>query len=500
MDKKLKVAAYGRVSTNSKQQSHSFDNQSDYWNKKLAEDSRYEYVGLYADKGISGKYMKYRPQMLAMLDACGCGKINMIFTKSVQRFARNTIELLEVVRELRDMNIAVYFEKENINTLTAESELYLTIAAAVAEEDLNRYGQNIAWTIQDRFEKGDISVVGIRMLGYETRNKKLHIIPSEAAVVQQMFELYSTGNYSTRQMAKLLNSRGYRTVKGNEWSSQTILGILTNEKYKGDALLYKRININGQQLINRGLRDMLYVENSHNAIISKELWDKVHDVLDKKGNKKLRGGTIDNYSFTGLITCPICGKSYIHKINNAGTKYACPIWRCKTQLTYGKNSCSNTGIKDSILKEKFIEAYNEFIESKRFGEINSETEQQLKKLINDENELIALHVKGLISKIDLENERVELRKQRIILERQINEYRQSHIKNLELKLITEFDEELVGRVIKQVTIRDWIITFEFYNGIKISRQYTNGPSGNQKGWKEKKRLKEAQEQNGNGNQ
>ena len=254
MDRKLKVAAYGRVSTNSKQQSHSFDNQSDYWNKKLAETPRYEYVGLYADKGISGKYMKYRPQMLAMLDACRCGKIDMIFTKSVQRFARNTIELLEVVRELRDMNIAVYFEKENINTLTAESELYLTIAAAVAEEDLNRYGQNVAWTIQDRFEKGDISVVGIRMLGYETRNKKLHIIPSEAAVVQQMFELYSTGNYSTRQMAKLLNSRGYRTVKGNEWSSQTILGILTNEKYKGDALLYKRININGQQLINRGLR------------------------------------------------------------------------------------------------------------------------------------------------------------------------------------------------------------------------------------------------------
>ena len=244
---------------------------------------------------------------------------------------------------------------------------------------------------------------------------------------------------------------------------------------------------------NRGLRDMLYVENSHNAIISKELWDKVHDVLDKKGNKKLRGGTIDNYSFTGLITCPICGKSYIHKINNAGTKYACPIWRCKTQLTYGKNSCSNTGIKDSILKEKFIEAYNEFIESKRFGEINSETEQQLKKLINDENELIALHVKGLISKIDLENERVELRKQWRILERQINEYRQSHIKNLELKPITEFNEELVGRVLKQVTIQDWIITFEFYNGIKISRQYTNGPSGNQKGWKEKKRLKEAQE-------
>lgn len=500
MDKKLKVAAYGRVSTNSKQQSHSFDNQSDYWNKKLAEDPRYEYVGLYADKGISGKYMKYRPQMLAMLDACRCGKIDMIFTKSVQRFARNTIELLEVVRELRDMNIAVYFEKENINTLTAESELYLTIAAAVAEEDLNRYGQNVAWTIQDRFEKGDISVVGIRMLGYETRNKKLHIIPSEAAVVQQMFELYSTGNYSTRQMAELLNSRGYKTAKGNEWTSQTILGILTNEKYKGDALLYKRINVNGQQLMNHGLRDMLYVENSHDAIISKELWDKVRDVLDKKGNKKLRGKTIDNYPFTSLITCPICGKSYIHKVNNAGTKYACPIWRCKMQLTYGKSACSNTGIKDSVLKEKFIDVYNEFIESKRFGETNSEAEQQLKKLINDENELIALHVRGLISKIDLDNDRADLRKQRIILEQQINEYRQSHIKNLELKPITEFNEEFVGRVLKQVTIQDWIITFEFYNGVKISRQYTNGPSGNQKGWKEKKRLKEAQEQNGNDNQ
>lgn len=492
MEEKLRAAAYGRVSTNSKEQTHSFENQSEYWNKKLANDAKYEYVGLYADKGISGRHLHCRPQMLALLDACRRGEVQIIFTKSVQRFARNTVELLETVRELRDMNVAVIFEKENINTLTAESELYLTIAAAVAEEDLNRYGENVAWTIKDRFEKGDISVVGIRMLGYRMKNKEFEIIPHEAEVVKEMFELYATGNYSTRVLADIMNKSGYRTMHGCLWTQQHILQTLTNEKYKGDSLLYKRTNVNGQQVMNRGVKDMLYVENSHDAIVSPELWNKVAEVINARGNMKLRGKTIDRYPFTSLIKCPICGQSYIHKINNSGTKYACSIWKCRTHLACGKKGCSNSGIKDSVLKEKFIEAYNEFIENRNFGNDEDAAERELKKLNAEENELISLHVRGLISKHDYERDKNDIRARRKALEQKVRDYRQAHIRRGAAKPINEFDEELVGRLIKGVTIKDYVVTFEFYNGVTISRAYTNGPSGNQKGWKEKKRLKEAQ--------
>ena len=498
MDRKIRAAAYGRVSTNSKEQAHSFENQSDYWNKKLANEPKYEYVGLYADKGISGRHLHYRPQMLALLDACRRGEVEIIFTKSVQRFARNTVELLETVRELREINVAVVFEKENINTLTAESELYLTIAAAVAEEDLNRYGENVAWTIKDRFEKGDISVVGIRMLGYRMKNKEFRIIPHEAEVVRKLFELYSSGKYSTGELAEVMNEGGYRTMNGCLWTQQRVLQTLTNEKYRGDALLYKTATINGQQVVNRGVKDMLYVENSHAAIITPELWDKVTELINARGNMKLRGRVNESYPFTSLIKCPICGQSYIHKINNSGTKYACPIWKCRTHLACVKKGCSNSGIKDSVLKEKFIEAYNEFIENRNFGNDEDAAERELKKLNAEENELISLHVRGLISKHDYEHDKNDIRARRKALEQKVRDYRQAHIRRGAAKPITEFDEELVGRVIKGVTIKDYVVTFEFYNGVTISRAYTNGPSGNRKGWKEKKQLKEAQ-MNGNSN-
>lgn len=498
MEEKLRAAAYGRVSTNSKEQAHSFENQSEYWNKKLTNDAKYEYVGLYADKGISGRHLHCRPQMMALLDACRRGEVQIIFTKSVQRFARNTVELLETVRELRDMNVAVIFEKENINTLTAESELYLTIAAAVAEEDLNRYGENVAWTIKDRFEKGDISVVGIRMLGYRMKNKEFKIIPHEAEVVREMFKLYATGNYSTRVLADIMNKSGYRTMNGCLWTQQHILQTLTNEKYKGDSLLYKRTNVNGQQVMNRGVKDMLYVENSHDAIVSPELWNKVAEVINVRGNMKLRGKTIDSYPFTSLIKCPICGQSYIHKINNSGTKYACPIWKCRTNLSYGKKICSNSGIKDVVLKDKFVEAYNEFVENRKFGDEEDIAEQELKRINKEENELISLNIRGLINKYDYEHDRAEMQNKRKKLEKIVREYRQAHMGRGSIKPIVGFDEDIMGRVIKGITIQDYVVTFEFYNGVKISKAYTNGPSGNQKGWKDKKRFKEAQKY-GNGN-
>ena len=496
MVKILRAAAYGRVSTNSRAQAHSFENQSDYWNRKLTADPNYQYVGLFADKGISGKNLRLRPQMLALLDACRRREVDIIFTKSVQRFARNTMELLETIRELRELGIAVVFEKENINTLTPDSELYLTIAAAVAEEDLNRYGDNVAWTIKNHFEKGDMSVIGIRMFGYETVNKQFRIVPHEARIVQVMFELYATGNYSMWKIAKYLNANGLRTLKGSIWRSQQVLATLQNEKYKGEALLYKWYNSNENKKKNKVDRDMFLVENNHPAIVSVELWDKVQAIINSRANHKLRGKELPTYEFTGKIECPICGKSYMHKINNAGTKYACPIWKCYTHLHFGKAECANTGIKDSVLKEKFVEAYNEFVETRHYGGEELQMQEQLDRINREEKELITLHVRGLITKADFEHDRKEIVAQRKAWEKKMQEYRSAYFKKGDLKTIEECDEELVSRVVRKVTILNWVVTFEFYNGVKISRSYTNGRGGNQKGWLEKKKRKEMEEEHG----
>ncbi len=488
-----RAAAYGRVSTNSKAQAHSFENQSEYWNNKLANDPQYQYIGLFADKGISGSTMRLRPQMLALVDACRRKEVDIVFTKSVQRFARNTTELLETVRELRELGIAVVFEKENINTLNPDSELYLTIAAAVAEEDLTRYGQNVAWTIHDRFQRGELTVIGMRLFGYETIDKEIRIVPHEAKIVKLMFEMYATGEYSTWKIAKSLNANGIKTTHGVEWKAQQVLTTLKNEKYKGDALLYKSYNEKGRTVVNRGERDMYYVENSHTPIVSRELWEKVQEILASRAVKQIQGKTPPKHLFSGMIECPVCGNKYIHKINSSGTKYACGFFKCYTQLHWGVASCGNSGIKQSVLEEKFIEAYNEFVEKRCYGEEERIMQNRLDKLNNDEKELLALKVKGLINRDDFDHDRAEIVVERKAVEKKLMAYRSAYFKKGELKPITKCDEDLISRILKKVIIRNWVVTFEFYNGVQISRSYDNGRAGNQKGWKEKKMLKEMQD-------
>lgn len=491
---KKRAAAYGRVSTNSKAQEHSFENQSSYWNRVLGNDPQYEYVGLYADKGISGKSLRLRPQMLALLDACERGEIDIIFTKSVQRFARNTKELLEVVRELRERNIAVVFEKEGINTLNPDSELFLTVAAAVAEEDLTRYGQNVAWAIEQGFQKGDLTVVGVNLLGYRTVNKKLVIVPDEAETVKMIYEMYASGEHSCSSIARYLTELGRHTMNGDTWRASQIMTVIRNEKYKGVALLRKSYVEKGRLVPNRGERDMYYVENSHEPIVSAELWEKANAIMDTRSSKGVKGSTIVPHMFSHLIECPKCGKNFLHKINSSGTKYACPFYKCQTQMQSGISACNNTGIKDAVLKEKFVECYNEFVTNKYKGEEDAVVRRKLEKIMDDERELNRLKVRGLISRTAFTMDMKELEKQRMALEMELNNINKAGVQRNKTITIEELTDELVSRVIKKVIVLDWTVTFVFYNGVEISREYTNGKPGNQVGWADRKRLKE--EQNG----
>ena len=298
---KKRAAAYARVSTNSRAQEHSFEFQSRYWNQTLGNNDDYDYIGLFADKGISGKYVNRRPQFLALMELCNRGEVDIIFTKSVQRFARNAEELLKHVRALREKGIEVYFEKENIHTLNPDSELYLTIAAAIAEEDLTRYSNNVAWSIKDRFERGEM-ILGPRIYGYrKTAENRLIVYPDEARIVRLIFEEYIKGDVSTLKIAKKLNSMGIPSPNGGEWLCSQISYIIKNEKYYGDMILQKTFVEGGVKYANRGERIRYYVENSHEPIISKEIWDKAQEVLGQRANPQLVGAKLKSYPFTGLI-------------------------------------------------------------------------------------------------------------------------------------------------------------------------------------------------------
>lgn len=491
MEKVLRAAAYGRVSTNSRAQEHSFKNQNEYWERTLTNDPKYDYVGMYADQGISGKRLKYRPQMLSMLDACRAGEIDIVFTKSVQRFARNTVELLEVVRELREKRIPIIFEKEGINTLEITSDMYLTIAAMVAEQDLTRYGANVAWSIRDRFEKGELTVVGVRLLGYKSVNKEIRIVPEEAEIVKLIYELYATGKYGTGLIARKLTAMGIPAMFGGEWRDTFISRILQNEKYKGDALLYKSYTENGEKHINKGEHDMYYVENSHPPIVSVELWEKVNAMIKKKISPKVLGKEKPSYPFTGMLYCGKCGLSYSHKINSAGTKYACPYWKCRTQLKYGKDTCDNRGVKDEVLKEMFIDAYNEFIANDCYGQRDGELKAAIDRLNEEENELLALKIRGFIKAKDFEKDRAQIDAERERIKQELRRYRAANIRRKPLTARDTLDEEMIKRILKRIFVKDMVLTFEFYNGVKISRPYSNGESGNQIGWLDKKREREA---------
>jgi len=489
MEVKQRVAAYARVSTKSEGQEHSFEFQSRYWNLTLGNDPQYEYVGLFADKGISGKSLSKRPQMLALLNACRRGEVDVVFTKSVQRFARNKKELLETVRELRDMNIAVMFEKENIYTLDPSSEIYLTIAAAVAEDDLERYSQNVAWTIRNGFKKGKVSI-GVNLYGYRSKDCELEIVPHEAEVVKDVFEKYASGEWSAIRLERYLNEKGIPTKKGYKWRSAQIVQMLRNEKYCGDVLCQKGYSVNGEEMVNNGEMDQYFIENHHPAIVDHETWKKVQEILEVRGSAKLRGVTQPTYPFSKMIVCGKCGGTYSHKINNSGTKYAFPMWTCQTRNRQKKEHCDNPNIKDAVLKEKFVEVFNEFIYKKMESRGEYIIRAQLSQLYQQQRDLWKLKIRGLIRDEDYQTDNQSI--QEMIDEREkINrEYDTLRPDKADFVPLEEFDEGVMQRFIRKIVIEDWIITFEFYNGVKLKRAYTNGRGGNKKGWKKLKELKE----------
>ena len=480
---KKRAVAYVRVSSSSKAQLHSYEFQEQYWRSKFEDDPENELVQIYADRGISGSKAYKRPEFMKMLQDARAGQFDAIHTKSVSRFARNTVELLEAVRELRDLGVEVIFEKEQISTMQPTSELFLTIAATIAENDLEVDSQRQKWSFQHRFENGWYSI-GSSMYGYRMTGNKVVIVPEEAEVIRWVYDMYLSG-CGCPMIARVLNEAGFKSGKGLPWRASGILKMLTNEKYMGDVMMGKSVNIDGKKCDNLDGQygERYYIEDAHEGIISKETYYKAMELRQQRANPKLVNQDTVEYPFTRMISCGCCGSYFRHKVNNPGKKWKNDIWICARQEQKGKAHCDSTRIKDKVLKEKFIEAYNEFVTLRPQGETIAAIQADIQSLRVQEDRLAMLLMRKLISEKAFREEQKAIKAEIRRLQEQLRQLQSSAVRESDYTRIDEFDEGTLKLFIERIIItEEKHVTFRFFNGVEITKEYTNGKSGNKPGW------------------
>ena len=375
--KKINVAAYCRVSTAQEDQETSYEAQVAYFTKLITENPSWQLAGIYADDGISGTDMKKRDNFNAMMERClqKDGNIDLILTKSISRFARNTVDCLSCIRKLKERNIAIYFEKEHINTLESTGELLITILSSQAQEESRNISENVKWGLKRKYEKGEMLVR--RMFGYQKGiDGQLHIIPEEAEVVRLIYGKYLEGE-SLNSIAQLLKEKGIKTIRGNtEWNVNSIRTILINEKYIGDAMAQKTFTtdyLTKTRKENQGELQKYYVENAHEAIIPREVFYKVQEELHQRANiyKKSSKQETESkakhsgkYALSKITICKECGCEYRRQIwSKYGEKKA--VWRCENRLRNRTRYCKDSPtIEESVLHRAVLYAINQVLENK----------------------------------------------------------------------------------------------------------------------------------------
>ena len=354
LKRKLRVAAYARVSSSKDAMLHSLSAQVSYYNKYISSHDDWEFVGIYADEGISGT-KEDRDEFQRMINDCRAGKIDLILTKAISRFARNTMTMLEIVRELKNLNVDVFFEEQNLHSISSDGEMVLTLLASVAQEEARSVSENQKWRIRKDFEKGLIWG-GSSAYGYRIINKKMVIIPEEAKLVKRIFQLYISG-LGFQKISKLLNDEGIPAMRAKRWNKQSLQQIIANINYTGDLLLQKTYNENyltKKTKINRGELDQFFVENDHEAIITRDEYYAALEIRRKRVEYfKLDNFKVRTYPLTGFVRCGNCGKNYNHK----RTRYT-EKWSCVTYQNIGKAECDAKSVPDAELTRITLEVLN----------------------------------------------------------------------------------------------------------------------------------------------
>lgn len=360
--KKTRVVAYCRVSTASDEQLISLDTQKAHYEDYIKSNAEWEFAGIFYDEGITGTKKECRDGLNSLVAACEKGLVNMIITKSISRFSRNTTDCLELVRKLISLNVTVIFEKENINTGSMESELMLSILSSLAESESVSISENSKWSVQKRFQNGTF-IISYPPYGYTNVDGKMVVVPEQAVVVRQMFEDTLAGK-STHAIAKELNDRGIASKKGGKWAPGAINAIIRNEKFTGDVIFQKTYTDSQfSRHTNDGELNQYLCENHHEPIVSYEIFDKANEVLNQRGREKGNGERTERYQnrygFSGRIKCGECGGVFKRRIHYkpSGSYIA---WCC-THHIEDRYSCSMKYITDDGIKAAFLTMMNKLV-------------------------------------------------------------------------------------------------------------------------------------------
>ena len=357
-----RVAAYCRVSTDKEQQEHSFETQKEMYTEMIMMKPNWQMAGIYADEGITGTIAKKRPDFMRMIEDCRKGKIDLIITKSVSRFSRNNLDCLLYVRELKEMGIPIIFEKEGINTLQVSSELLITLFSGLSQAESESISMNVKIGKRQSLKNGNVPFSYKSFLGYRKgADGKPEIDEEQAVIIRRIFSEYLAGK-SLLDIAKGLTADEIPTARGKtNWSSARVQSILTNEKYKGDALLQKTYVvdcISKKSKKNNGELPMYYVENNHHAIIERAVFDRVQEEISRRNSKKKvkqvgtkteLGKYSSKYALSEILYCGNCGTPYRRCTWSKNGKKKI-VWRCISRLDYGKKYCKDSpSIEESIL-------------------------------------------------------------------------------------------------------------------------------------------------------
>lgn len=434
---RLRVCAYCRVSTGDEEQINSYESQKKYYDEKINSNSLWVFAGIYADEAITGTLDYKRNEFMRMITDAMEGKFDVIITKSISRFARNTLDTLKYVRKLKERKIAVIFEKENINTLEMSGEFLLTILSSIAQQESESISGNVKLGLKMKKERGEI--VGFKhCLGYDydKDSHEIKIQQDEAEIVRQIFNRYCEGAGSTI-IARELTEAGYIPPKGGEkWAESTIRGIIKNEKYKGDVLQGKTFTIDPithKRMVNKGEEDKYYIENNHEAIVSAETYEKAQRILEKRSGAVETGRRKGNYSrkytFSSRIFCGFCGSVFVRRNLYINTKHETKVWQCMNYAKKGKKFCPETkAIRKKIIEDCFVEAYellcqdnkevinnflnriDGFLRENNTKSILQKLEVKKQGIENKINSLINLMIDGTIDKETFNKKKIELNK------------------------------------------------------------------------------------------
>lgn len=495
---KLRVAAYCRVSTDSDEQATSYEAQVEHYTTFIQQNSEWEFAGIFADDGISGTNTKKREEFNRMIEECMAGRIDMIITKSISRFARNTLDCLKYIRQLKDKNIPVFFEKENINTMDSKGEVLLTIMASLAQQESQSLSQNVKLGLQYRYQNGEVQVNHNRFLGY-TKDEDGHLIidPVEAEVVKHIFCEYLEGA-SLAGIGQGLQADGILTAAGKaKWRPETLKKILKNEKYIGDALLQKTYTVDfltKKRVKNNGIVPQYYVENSHEAIIPRDLYMQVQEEMVRRAN--LQSGAnrkkrvySSRYALSSLVYCPKCGDIYRRIAWNNRGKHSI-VWRCVSRVEHGPQCCDAPTVQESELHDAVMKAINKAYHirdavleqlQQNIDAVLSEAEQPAEdvngRLEELQKELLKLaNSKADYTEIADEIDRLREMKQNAMVENAERDGRRQRIAEMVDFLkgqdadIENYDEALVRKMIEKVTVYEEKFVVEFKAGISLDME------------------------------